>query len=128
MMALARRAIFFLWRSARLILGWGFIALGVLGVILPVLPGTIWLIIGALLIGRRSRILRQASVAGKRLLRRWAAHPHPITGALGRWALQSQQDTSRQLRRLDRWWQSRQRRWQRRLRAASRARVAPPPR
>ena len=128
MVALSRRLLLFLWRSARLILGWAFIALGVLGVILPVLPGTIWLIIGALLIGRRSRILRRASVAGKRFLRRWAAHPHPVVGAVGRWALQSQRDTSRQLRRLDRWWQGYQRGWQRRLRGSSRAEVTPPPR
>ena len=87
----------------RLILGWFFIGLGVLGVILPILPGMPWLIIGTWLIGRRSRLFRKTGVAGKRFLRRWAAHQRPVIGGLGRWALRTQREASRQRRRVS-WW------------------------
>ena len=89
----------------RLILGWFFIGLGVLGVILPILPGMPWLIIGTWLIGRRSRLFRKTGVAGKRFLRRWAAHQRPVIGGLGRWALRTQREASRQRRRVS-WWLS----------------------
>ncbi len=87
----------------RLTLGWFFIGLGVLGVILPILPGMPWLIIGTWLIGRRSRLFRKTGVAGKRFLRRWAAHERPVIGGLGRWALRTQREASRQRRRVS-WW------------------------
>ena len=87
----------------RLILGWFFIGLGVLGVILPILPGMPWLIIGTWLIGRRSRLFRKTGVAGKRFLRRWATHEGPVIGGLGRWALRTQLEASRQRRRVS-WW------------------------
>ena len=87
----------------RLTLGWFFIGLGVLGVILPILPGMPWLIIGTWLIGRRSRLFRLTGVASKRFLRRWAAHEGPVVGELGRWALRTQREASRQRRRLT-WW------------------------
>lgn len=112
---LLRRVWRSLWLSARLILGWAFIVVGILGVILPVLPGMPFLLIGSLLIGRRSRLLRQASVWGKRTLRRWAALDRPIVGAAGRWALRTQRDTSCQLRRITWWCLERQAAWQRRL-------------
>ena len=112
---LLRRVWFSLWRSARLILGWAFIALGILGVILPLLPGMPFLLIGTLLIGRRSRLMRQASVWGKRMLRRWAALDRPVVGAVGRWALRTQRDTSCQLRRITWWCLERWEAWQRRL-------------
>jgi hypothetical protein len=99
----------------RLIIGCIFIVIGILGVILPVLPGTIWLIIASLIIGKRSRILRRASVAGKRWLRRWAALEQPIIRGLGRWSLGMQQDTSRSLRRINRWMADRQNALRRRL-------------
>ncbi len=89
--------------SLRLILGWFFIGLGALGVILPILPGMPWLIIGTWLIGRRSRLFRKTGVAGKRFLRRWAAHKGPVLGGLGRWALRTQREASRQRRRVS-WW------------------------
>ena len=115
---LLRRAGLFLWLSIRVILGCAFILLGILGVILPILPGMSWLIIGTWLIGRRSRLLRRANVWGKRLLRRWAALDRPVAGAVGRWALRSQRDTSRRLRRIGWWWEARQGAWGRRLRGA----------
>src|SRR5918997_505237 len=70
--------------SLRLILGWFFIGLGVLGVILPILPGMPWLIIGTWLIGRRSRLFRLSGVAGERFLRRRAADQRGAVGAGGR--------------------------------------------
>src|SRR5918997_844984 len=68
------------------------------------MPGMPWFIIGILLIGRRSRTLRRASVAGKRLLRRWARDERPVVAAVGRWSLGSWRDTARQLRRMEAWW------------------------
>ncbi len=115
---LLRRTGLFLWLSARVILGCAFILLGILGVILPILPGMPWLIIGTLLIGRRSRLLRHVSVWGKLTLRRWAVLDRPIAGALGRWALQTQRDTSRRLRRIAWWWAERQESWGRHLHGA----------
>ncbi len=85
----------------RLIIGCFFIVLGVLGVILPGFPGTVWLIIATLIIGKRSRSLRRVSVAGKRWLRGWAAHEQPVVRWLGRWAVAVQRDTSRRLRRVN---------------------------
>lgn len=117
-LALLRRVGLFLWLSARLILGWAFIALGILGAILPVLPGMPFLIIGTLLLGRHSRLARRASVGGKRLLRRWAADERPAVRAAGRWALRTQRDTSCRLRRVTWWLAARQRAWGRRLRGA----------
>lgn len=104
---LLRRAGRLLAHYARLILGVGFILLGIAGVILPVLPGTIWLIIGTLLIGKRSRLLRRVAVGGKLLLRRWAATERPVAGAIGHWALRTQRDSSRQLRHAVWWCQAR---------------------
>lgn len=85
----------------RLIIGCIFIVIGILGIILPVLPGTIWLIIATLLIGKRSRVLRRASIVGKRWLRAWAAHDQPLVRRLGRWSVAAQRDTSCRLRRVN---------------------------
>jgi hypothetical protein len=99
----------------RLVIGCIFIAIGILGVILPVLPGTIWLILASLIIGKRSRMLRRANVAGKRMLRGWRRHDHPLIRRLGRWSVAAQRDTSRRLRRIDRWLAERQSALRRRL-------------
>jgi hypothetical protein len=90
----------------RVVLACIFVVIGILGVILPVLPGTIWLIIATLIIGRESRLLRQGSVAGKRWLRRLAAHKNPVVGWVGSWSVAAQRDTSRSLRRVN-WWLAR---------------------
>src|SRR5215213_5193043 len=94
------RAIF---HYLRVVIACIFIVIGILGVILPILPGTIWLIIASLIIGKESRLLRRASVAGKRWLRRLAAHERPGVRWLGRWSLLAQRDTSCRLRRVN-WW------------------------
>jgi len=95
------------WQVIRPILGWSLIALGVLGCILPVLPGLPLLFIGIALVGRRSKIIRWCAVQYKLAVRRWAAMPHPWLARAGRWALLAQQETSRQRRRLVWWHQGR---------------------
>jgi uncharacterized membrane protein YbaN (DUF454 family) len=92
------------------VLGWGCLVLGVLGVILPILPGFPFLLLGAGLVGRRDRTLRWCSTQGKLALRRWAALDHRLAGPVGRWALRQQQGASCQRRRLT--W--RYRAWRRR--------------
>jgi hypothetical protein len=112
------RGIALVIHSLRLLVGGGLIVIGILGVVLPILPGMPFLIMGTLIIGRRSRIFRRGSVAGKRFLQRWAAHERPWVARLGRWSLLAQRDSSRRLRRLLWWWQDRQRELSQRLRKA----------
>lgn len=112
---LLERALSAFFHYLRLIIGCIFIVIGILGVILPVLPGTIWLILASLIIGKRSRTLRRASVAGKRMLRRWTAHEREFVRRVGRWSVAAQQDTSRRLRRIDRWMAERENALRRRL-------------
>ncbi len=112
------RALSLLIHSLRLLVGGGLIVVGILGVVLPILPGMPFLILGTLVIGRRSRIFRRGSVAGKRFLQRWAAHERPWVARLGRWSLLAQRDSSRRLRHLLWWWQGRQRLLSQRLRKA----------
>jgi hypothetical protein len=90
------------WPVIRQVLGWFFIFLGVLGLLLPVLQGVLFLVIGVALIGRRHWLLRRAAVLIKRSLRRWARVPTPVVGPLGRMALRAQHECSRQSRRLHR--------------------------
>ena len=103
------RVISLVIHSLRPLVGGGLIVLGILGVILPILPGMPFLILGTLVIGRRSRIFRRSSVACKRFLQRRAAHERPWVARPGRWSLQAQRDSSRRLRHLLWWWQGRQR-------------------
>ena len=87
----------------RLAIGSVFILIGFLGILLPGLPATPFFLVASLVIGRRSRLLRRASIGGKQSLRRWASHEHPVTRRLGGWSLAVQRDTSRRLRRINRW-------------------------
>ena len=104
-----RRGLALLIRSLRYLVGGTLIVIGILGVVLPILPGMPFLISGSLIIGRRSRPFRLASVAGKRFLKRWSAHERPWLARTGRWSLLAQRDSSRRLRRMLWWWQVRQR-------------------
>jgi hypothetical protein len=90
------------WPIVRQVIGWIFLALAVLGAVLPVLPGILFLVIGIVLVGRRNIVIRRARVALKRGLRHWAAQPHPLVGRVGRVALRAQRETSRQARHLHR--------------------------
>jgi hypothetical protein len=110
------RGIVLVVHSLRLLVGGGLIVIGILGVILPILPGMPFLIMGTLIIGRRSRVFRRGSVVGKRFLQRWATHDRPSVARLGRWSLRAQRDSSRRLRHLLWWWQGRQRLLSQRLR------------
>ena len=85
-------------------LGWFFILLGLIGLVLPILQGVIFLVIGIALVGRRHPLIRYFSVYFKLFLRRWAAVGTPLIGPLGRMALRGQQEVSRQRRRLHFWW------------------------
>ena len=95
------------WSILRPILGWFFIIVGVAGILLPILNGTIILIIGTSLVGHRNRIIRWTRVHIKLVLRRWAALRIPVVGHVGRLVWRMQQETSRQYRRMLWWWQAR---------------------
>jgi hypothetical protein len=90
------------WPLMRQVLGWMFILLGILGLVLPVLQGVLFLVIGVALVGRRNWLIRRSTVAVKRYLRRWARVEHRLIGALGRMALKAQRQCSRQSRQLHR--------------------------
>jgi hypothetical protein len=92
------------WPVVRQVIGWLFILLGLIGLVLPILQGVIFLVIGIALVGRRHPLIRYVSVYFKLFLRRWATLPTPVIGPLGRMALHGQQEVSRQRRRLHFWW------------------------
>jgi hypothetical protein len=100
-LAIAWRVI---WPVFRQVLGWLFILLGLIGLVLPILQGVIFLVIGIALVGRRHPLIRWASVYFKLFVRRWAAVKTPVIGPLGRLALRGQQEVSRQRRRMHFWW------------------------
>jgi hypothetical protein len=105
------------WPVFRQVLGWLCILLGLIGLVLPVLQGVIFLVIGIALVGRRHPLIRYVSVYFKLFLRRWAALQTPVIGPLGRVALRGQQELSRQRRRLHFWFV------ERRLNAQQKARL-----
>ena len=91
-----------IWPVLRQVLGWFFIALGLVGLVLPVLQGVLFLVIGIALVGRRNWLIRRTSLVIKRGLRRWARHERPWMARTGRLALHAQHRYSRQSRRLHR--------------------------
>jgi hypothetical protein len=96
-----------MWPIVRQVLGWFFIGLGLLGIVLPVLQGVLFLMIGIALVGRRNVVIRWAAVRFKQFVRRWAALDLPLIGSLGRLALRAQQESSRRRRQLHWWWAER---------------------
>ena len=88
------------WRAVRPVLGWICIAIGLLGVLLPIFPGMPFLVPGIALVGRRNRLIRWSSVTCKRTLRRLAPLETPLVGPLARRALRAQHEFSRRRRRL----------------------------
>jgi hypothetical protein len=113
-----RRIWWLAWPVIRQVLGWFFIFLGLLGLLLPVLQGVLFLVIGVALVGRRNWLIRRAALLIKRSLRRWAKVRTPVVGLLGRMALRAQHECSRQSRRLHRRFAERRQ---------QRARLAEPP-
>src|SRR6476661_5823248 len=97
-----RRGLLIAWWLLRQILGWFFILLGLLGLVLPVLQGVLFLVIGVALVGRRNWLIRRSMLVFKRFLRRWAAVQMPLVGAVGRIALRAQWKCSRESRHLHR--------------------------
>jgi hypothetical protein len=93
---LRRRA----WCVLRPVVGWGFIILGLLGMVLPVLQGVLFLAIGISLVGKRSYPIRLARVHIKLLLRWWEGLPSPLLSAPGRWLRRAQQEVSRRQRHV----------------------------
>lgn len=56
----------------RRILGWSSIVLGLLGIVLPVLPGLIFIAVGIVLLGPHDPALRRMAIAIRLILRRWS--------------------------------------------------------
>ncbi len=97
-----RRGMLIAWGLLRQVLGWFFILLGLLGLVLPVLQGVLFLVIGIALVGRRNWLIRRSTLVFKRFLRRWAAVRSPLVGGVGRIALRAQWKCSRESRHLHR--------------------------
>jgi uncharacterized membrane protein YbaN (DUF454 family) len=70
----------------RRVLGWGTIALGLLGIVLPVLPGLIFIAIGVVLLGPHDPALRRSAIAIRLILRRWSQCKQRHFRQLGRFA------------------------------------------
>jgi hypothetical protein len=68
--------------------------------VLPILQGSIFFVIGIYLVGPRHWLIRRVRVYAKLLLRRWAAVPLPVIGWSGQLAVRLQQRISRQHRRI----------------------------
>jgi hypothetical protein len=77
-----------------------FIVLGLLGLVLPLLQGVLFLVIGIALVGRRNIVIRHSRVAIRRFLRRWAAVQAPVIGPAGRLAHRAHRQSARQSRHL----------------------------
>jgi hypothetical protein len=56
----------------RRVLGWGNITLGLLGIVLPVLPGLIFIAVGIVLLGPHDPALRRSAIMIRLILRRWS--------------------------------------------------------
>ena len=97
-----RRGLSIAWGLLRQVLGWVFILLGLLGLVLPVLQGVLFLVIGVALVGRRNWLIRRSTLVFKRFLRRWAAVRSPLVSGAGRIALRAQWKYSRESRHLHR--------------------------
>lgn len=61
------------------------IALGILGCILPVLPGLVLIAFGIVVIGPHDPLLRRIATLVRLLLRRWSRVRQPQVRRLGRW-------------------------------------------
>ncbi len=85
------------WSKARALLGWSCIGLGILGLILPIIPGIPLLIAGTALVGRRHPTLRRAIVHLRLSLRGWAKTRLPLVGHSGRLARRAYRQFVRQM-------------------------------
>jgi hypothetical protein len=109
-LAALRGILFAAWLVLRPILGWLLITLGLIGMPLPIINGTIFLVLGLVLVGPRNKVIRWSRVHTKLFLDRWATQPHPLLEFSGRLTRDSARQVSRQNRRLRWWWMDRQKR------------------
>lgn len=70
---------------ARRVLGFAFLGIGILGALLPIIPGWPGIFIAIVLLGRRDRVLRLLHLLGRRSLRRLRAARGPRLRRFGRW-------------------------------------------
>ncbi len=89
-----------IWPRLRPILGWFFIFIGILGIILPILQGLIFLVLGSALIGPRHRLIRLTRVLYKRFLRWLATRRNRLLAWVGRFGLRSLRTLNQQIQRL----------------------------
>lgn len=92
-----------MWVFFRPIIGWLCIGLGIAGLVLPILQGWFFLMVGSAILGRRNRQLRWFAVHTKLVLRYWANLPIPMLSTPGKWALRVQKEFSCKRRRFA-WW------------------------
>lgn len=109
-LAVLRGLLFAVWLVLRPTLGWLLIVLGLIGMPMPIVNGTIFLVLGLILVGPRNKVVRWSRVRIKLLLDRWAAMTHPLLRFSGRLARDSARQVSRQNRRLRWWWMEKERR------------------
>jgi uncharacterized membrane protein YbaN (DUF454 family) len=76
---------FRLGRLLRRALGFFFLAIGIAGALLPIIPGWPGLFVAILLLGRRDPLLRRMHLVGRRSLRRLRTARAPHTRRFGRW-------------------------------------------
>lgn len=88
------------WPVVRPILGWISLIVGVLGVILPILQGVIFLVIGAALIGPRHWVVRGTRVRYKLLLQRMVRSRHRPVRWLGGYGQRSLRLLNTQIRKF----------------------------
>ncbi len=62
----------------RRIVGWTCILLGLTGLLVPVLPGIVLLMVGTVLLGPHEPKLRRTAFAIRWTLRRWSSASHPL--------------------------------------------------
>jgi hypothetical protein len=85
------------WRLLRRIAGYTCLGIGVLGAILPIIPGWPGFFLAVALLGRRDRTLRLTHLFGRRLLRMLRRARHPFVRRTGHWVSAEYLNLRRQL-------------------------------
>lgn len=83
---------------ARRIAGWGMIVLALLGFVLPILPGFVFLMMGILLLGPYDPTLRRTALALRLALRRWSKARQRHIRSVGAFVRRRYRDTRLMLR------------------------------
>ncbi len=69
--------------TIRRIIGWSVLALGIVGVVIPILPGFPFVVLAVFLIGPHDPLLRRFGILIHLLLRRWSQAKHPKMRQVG---------------------------------------------